>query len=109
MIGVRKSFNSFNTSALKGGLRPSESATDDIFIRKFLHGTWCKLVLSDVVIKRQANQIFLNFLVLRSIPSYKMYFLVGYTEEILSYILKCVVKVEIQTVENRSETVYKYI
>lgn len=108
-IQVTKSWNSINTSNLEDGLRKSESATEDFFIRRFMHGTWHELFASDVVIKRRANIIIIAGVVLRRIYARKYYFLIGYTEEILSYILKCPVKVEIQTIADHKEIVFKYI
>lgn len=108
-IGVRKSWNSLNTSTLKDGLRAAESSHEDVFIRKFIHGTWPKLLANDVVIKRRTNQIIINFMVLRESPPSSMYFLTGYTEEILGYVLKCPVKLELQTIETQRDLVYKYI
>ena len=108
-IGVRKSWNNFNTSTLKDGLRTAETTQEDIFIRKFLHGTWPQLLASDVIIKRRGNQIILNFMTLRAAKPTSFYFLVGYTEEILSYILKCIVKIELQTIADSQDLVYKYI
>lgn len=109
MIGVRKSWNSFNTSGLVDGLRSAETAHEDIFIRKFLHGTWPKMLVSDVIVKRRANQIILNFIAIRSMAPSKYYFLVGYTEEILSYLLKSIVKIELQTCDEPSDLTFKYI
>lgn len=109
MIGVRKSWNSFNTSGLLDGIRTAETSHEDIFIRKFVHGTWPKLVASDVLIKRRGNQIILSFMCVRSLQPTAIYFLIGYTEEILSYILKCVVKIELQTIADQSDLTYKYI
>jgi len=37
------------------------------------------------------------------------YFLIGYTEEMLSQWLKCPVKLEIQVVANPKDVIYKYI
>lgn len=109
MIGVRKSWNSFNTSALVDGIRTAETSQEDILIRKFVHGTWPKLLASDVIIKRRANQIILNFIAVRMISPSKFYFLVGYTEEVLSYLLKSIVKIELQTCDEASDLTYKYI
>lgn len=53
--------------------------------------------------------IVLSGIVIQSIHPRKMYFLLGYTEEILSYILKCPVKVELQTIGDRREMIFKYI
>lgn len=39
----------------------------------------------------------------------KMYFLIGYSEELLSYWLKGPVKLELQVTANRNDVVYKYI
>jgi small subunit ribosomal protein S24 len=109
MIGVRKSWNSFNTSGLYDATQTAEVTHEDIFIRKFIHGTWPKLLASDVIIKRRGNQIVLNFMTIRMTSPMSMYFLIGYTEEILSYILKSVVKLEIQTIEDANDLTYKYI
>lgn len=109
MIGVRKSWNSINTSSLLFSLRAAETSHEDVLIRKFLHGTWPKLLGSDVIIKRRGNQIICSFMAIRAINPLKMYFLIGYTEEILSYILKCVVKLEIQTISEQSDMIYKFI
>lgn len=109
MIGVRKSWNSYNTSGLRDGIRKSETAQEDIFIRRFVHGTWPDLVASDVIIKRRANMIILNFFALRRVSPIKMNFLIGYTEEMISLILKCIVKIELQTIDDPAELTYKYV
>lgn len=109
MIGVRKSWNSFNTSGFVDSIRTAETTHEDILIRKFIHGTWPKLLASDVVIKRRGNQTVLTFMVIRATSPMSIYFLVGYTEEILSYVLKSVVRLEIQTIEDTNDLVYKYI
>lgn len=109
MIGVRKSWNSLNSSNVFLGLRKAETAQEDVFIRKFVHGTWPRLLATDVIIKRRANQIILSFMAIRMVNPQKMYFLIGYTEEILSYVLKCIVKLEIQTITSAEELTYKYI
>ena len=108
-IGVRKSWNSFSTSGLLEGIRTAETSHEDIFIRKFIHGTWPQMLASDVIIKRRGNQIMCCFIAIRMKKPTQMYFLIGYTEEILSYVLKCVVKLEIQTIEESSDLTYKYI
>lgn len=108
-IAHTKNWNSFNTSNVLDGLRRSESATEDFFIRRFIAGTWHKLFLSDVVIKRRGNIIILSGIVAQSIHPRKMYFLLGYTEEILSYMLKCPFKMELQTLADRRDMIFKKI
>ena len=39
----------------------------------------------------------------------KIYFLIGYTEEMLSQWLKCPTKLELQLVENPKDVIYKYV
>ncbi|KAK2586525.1 hypothetical protein KPH14_011417 [Odynerus spinipes] len=56
-IAHRKSWNSWNTSNIKDGNRPSETALEDMFIRRFITGTWHHLFLSEIIIKRQHNMI----------------------------------------------------
>jgi len=108
-IAVRKSWLSWNTSGLRDGLRASETAVEDIFIRKFMSGTWHRLFVTEVIIKRRHNAIWIGGIVERSILPRKLYFLIGYTEELLSYVLKCPIKLEIQTTPSRSDVIYKYI
>ncbi|XP_023217086.1 28S ribosomal protein S24, mitochondrial-like [Centruroides sculpturatus] len=108
-IGHRKAWNSWNTSCLLDGPRASETAVEDIFIRKFMFGTWHRLFLSEVIIKRRHNMIFIGGLIKQALIPRKIYFLIGYTEEILSYILKCPVKLELQSVENPKDVIFKYI
>lgn len=108
-IAHRKSWNSWNTSNLLDGIRRSETATEDFFIRRFMAGTWHRLFLTEVIIKRRGNMIVIGGIVLQSLHPRKMYFLIGYSEEILSYVLKCPVKLELQTVADRKDVVFKYI
>ncbi|KAJ3621218.1 hypothetical protein MTP99_003375 [Tenebrio molitor] len=108
-IAHRKSWNSWNTSNLEGGLRASETAVEDMFIRKFMVGTWHSLFVSEVIIKRQHNIIRIAGIIRRSIGTRKMYFLIGYTEEFLSFWLQCPIKLELQTVADRRDVVFKYI
>uniref|UniRef100_A0A0V0GBZ1 Putative mitochondrial ribosomal protein s24 n=1 Tax=Triatoma dimidiata TaxID=72491 RepID=A0A0V0GBZ1_TRIDM len=104
-----KSWNSWNTSNVLDGVRPAETIFEDIFIRKFLTGTWHNLFLSEIIIKRQHNLIRIAGIVLQSLPPRKLYFLIGYSEELLSYWLQCPVKLELQTTPNKSDVTFKYI
>ena len=109
LIGVRKGWNSWNTTTLVGGQMTSEVVVDDIFIRSFITGTWHKCFLSEIIIKRRANAIYISGVVHQIISPRKYYFLIGYTEEMLSLLLKCPVKMDITTVPERNSLVYKYI
>ena len=110
-IAVRKGWNSWNTSSLVGVDRTqaSQLTIEDFFIRKFIFGTFHRLFLSEVIIKRRANIIVISGIVHQMISPTKMYFLIGYTEQILSYILKCVVKMDFQTTPDPKALVVKYI
>ncbi|KAG8235143.1 hypothetical protein J437_LFUL012340 [Ladona fulva] len=108
-IAHRKSWNSFNTTNLLGGLRSAETAVEDLFIRKFMVGTWHNLIANEVIIKRQHNIIRIAVLVRQALNPRKMYFLLGYTEELLSSWLQCPVTLELQTIEDKNCTIYKYI
>ena len=117
-IAERKGYNSFNTAQLEGTFLhkeeigqdlPHKMLVEDMFIRKFLHGTWPEVIASEVIVKRQHNLVRIAFVLERFIQPRKVYFLLGYTEELLSYWLKCPVKLELQTVGTREEMVYKYI
>ncbi|XP_011267400.1 28S ribosomal protein S24, mitochondrial isoform X2 [Camponotus floridanus] len=108
-LAHRKSWNSWNTSNVKDGNRPSETAVEDMFIRQFMRGTWHNLFVSEVIIKRQHNIIRIAGIITRSIAPYKIYFLTGYTEELLSYWLQCPIKIELVTTDSKKDVVFKYI
>lgn len=108
-IGHRKAWNSWNTSNLLGDNRRAETTHEDIFIRKFIYGTWPGMFASEVIIKRRHNLVVVAGLVLRNQLPRKVYFLTGYTEEMLASLLKCNVRVEIQTVEDKEDVIFKYI
>lgn len=109
-IGLTKSWNSWNTSNLIEGKRRAENAFDDFLIRKFLYGTFHGLFSSEILIKRRFNQINIGFLVRlpKGIYSQNVYFLVGYSEELLSSLLKSVVKIHPQTITNKQDIIHRY-
>jgi len=108
-IAHRKTWNSWNTSSLFEGNREPETAIDDMFIRRFMNGTWHNLFVSEIIIKRQHNMIRIAGIVQRKVLPRKMFFLIGYSEELLSNWLKCPVKLELQTTEDREDVVHTYI
>ena len=117
-IAAKKGWNSFNTAQLEGTFLhkeeigqdlPNKMIIEDMFIRRFLHGTWPEAIATEVIIKRQHNLIRIAAIIDRSIPPKKVYFLLGYTEEILKYWLKCPVKLELQSIDHKDDIIYKYI
>ena len=87
----------------------SETTVEDVFIRKFIAGTWANLFLSEVIIKRRHNVIVISGLVGQLTLPRKLYFLQGYTEELLSNLFKRPVKMEIVIVENKKDVIFKWI
>ncbi|KAI3389168.1 hypothetical protein SNEBB_009724 [Seison nebaliae] len=109
-IGVRKSWNTWNTSTMIDGNRTAETVMEDILIRRFVEGTWHNLFVSQpLIIKRKENIITIVGLIQRSIAPRKIYFLLGYTEKLLTLLLKSPVRMEIQSVEKRQDMIFKYI
>ncbi|KAG7208256.1 hypothetical protein KM043_016602 [Ampulex compressa] len=108
LIKHRKSWNSWNTSNIKDGNRPSETTIEDMFIRKFFIGTWHGQAMSEIIIKRQHNMIRVAVILNQALHAYKLYFLIGYTEELLSVWLQCPVKLELLTIANKESVVFKY-
>ncbi|XP_022104425.1 28S ribosomal protein S24, mitochondrial-like [Acanthaster planci] len=106
-IGVRKGWSAQHTANLKNENGAADIAMDDLFIRKFIYGTFHNCLATDLIIKRRANQIILVGIMLRNLAPQKYYFLSGYTEELLSHWFKCPVKMEIQIVDDRP--IYKWI
>jgi small subunit ribosomal protein S24 len=94
---------------LQGGLKAHLMVVQDMFIRRFLTGTWHSLFVSEIIIKRQYNMIRVAGIVRRGLIPRKMYFLIGYSEEMLGNWLQCPVKLEIQTVPDRKDVIFKRI
>lgn len=92
---------------LKGEGGAAERVIEDMFIRRFMFGTFHGCLANEIVIKRRGNILIVCALMLQKLPPYKFYFLIGYTESLLSHFYKCPVKLEIQTLQNKP--VYKYL
>ncbi|KAB5543359.1 hypothetical protein PHYPO_G00078170 [Pangasianodon hypophthalmus] len=106
-IAHRKGWLSQHTSNLQGEGGAAERAVEDMFIRRFIFGTFHGCLANELVIKRRGNMLIICALMLQKLQPNKYYFLIGYTEELLSHFYKCPVKMEIQTLEDK--TVYKYL
>ena len=89
--------------------KSSEVLVEDMFIRKFMHGTWNNVFVSEVIIKRRLNMVVIAGLIKMNIFPTKIYFLTGYTEELLTHLLKKPVKIEIQSVKHHADMHVKYI
>jgi small subunit ribosomal protein S24 len=90
-------------------MREAQTITEDIFIRRFMTSTFHSLVCSEVIIKRQFNHIRVAAIMSRTISPRKMYFLIGYTEELLANWLQCPVTLELQTIPDKKDVIFKYI
>ncbi|KAF7995561.1 hypothetical protein HCN44_006668 [Aphidius gifuensis] len=108
-LAHRKSWNAWNTSNVEGGPRSSEIAVEDEFIRRFMSGTWHNIFLSELCIKRHHNIIRIVGIIKQNLAARKLYFLIGYTQEFLSYWLQSPVKLELQSVSNPEDVIFKYI
>lgn len=89
--------------------RESQTIIEDLFIRKFMSGTFHGLLCSEVIIKRQFNVLRIASIMHRGISPRKMYFLIGYSEELLSNWMQCPTTLEIQTIADKKEVIHKYI
>ncbi|CAK8687946.1 unnamed protein product [Clavelina lepadiformis] len=108
MIGVTKGWQSSHTGHLHDEDGAYERMYEDRFIRRFMDGTFHRLIPSGPVIKRRCNMIEVVA------PSYTprkldaLPFLVSYSERMLSAVLKCNVKIYIHIVY-KEDIEYKYI
>ncbi len=68
-----------------------------------------KFLMFQIIIKRIHNTIRIAGIIQGKIMPSKIYFLTGYSEELLSNFLKCPVKLEFQSVTERKDVVYRYI
>ncbi|CAM4682676.1 unnamed protein product [Caretta caretta] len=89
----------------EGGV--AEHTVEDVFIRKFIYGTFHGCLANEIVLKHRANVLVVCAVFLQRLPPYKFYFLVGYTETLLSFLYKCPVQLEVQTLPER--VIYKYL
>ena len=105
-IAHRKGWLSLHTGNLDGEDHAAELTVEDVFLRKFMLGTFPGCLADQLILKRWANQVEICALVLRQLPAHKFYFLVGYSETLLSHFYKCPVRLHLQTVP--SKVVYKY-
>lgn len=92
---------------LKGEQGAAERAIEDTFIRRFMFGTFHGCLANELVIKRRGNLLTVCGLMLQKMPPHKFYFLIGYTESLLSHFYKCPVKLDVQTLQEKQ--VYKYL
>ena len=93
-------------------MKATEVLVEDFIIRKFITGTFPGMLMSEIVIKRRHNLIVTTFIayvnpMFSKRESQKVYFLTGYGQEILTRWLKRPVKLEVQTVSLKQDTVYK--
>ncbi|XP_074506924.1 uncharacterized protein LOC141776948 [Sebastes fasciatus] len=106
-IAHRKGWLSHNTSNLKGEEGAADRTIEDVFIRRFMFGTFHACLANEIVIKRRGNLLIVCALMIQKLPPQKFYFLIGYSESLLSHLYKCPVKLEIQTLQDKA--VYKYL
>ncbi|CAI9552427.1 unnamed protein product [Staurois parvus] len=106
-IAHRKGWLSQHTSNLDGEEDAAERTIEDVYIRKFMYGTFHGLLANEILIKRRANLIVICAVTLRRFAPHKLYFLTGYTETLLSYLYKCPVRLELQTVNEK--VFYKWL
>ncbi|XP_029460096.1 28S ribosomal protein S24, mitochondrial isoform X4 [Rhinatrema bivittatum] len=106
-IAHRKGWLSLHTSNLDGEDGAAERTVEDVFIRRFIFGTFHGCLANEIVIKRRANRIIICAVLVQKLVPHKFYFLIGYTETLLSFFYKCPVTMEVQTVEEK--VIYKYL
>ncbi|XP_008323381.1 small ribosomal subunit protein uS3m [Cynoglossus semilaevis] len=106
-IGHRKGWLSQHPGNLHGEDGAAERTLEDVFIRKFIFGTFQECLVDEIVIKRRGNLLVVCALMINVISPIKFYFLIGYSETLLSHFYKCPVKIEIQTLPKK--VVYKRI
>ncbi|XP_015666608.1 28S ribosomal protein S24, mitochondrial [Protobothrops mucrosquamatus] len=100
-IAHRKGWLSLHTGNLNGETDAAERTVEDVFIRKFLFGTFHGCLADEIVLKRRANTLIICAILMQNLPPHKIYFLVGYTEVLLSFFYKCPVKMEVQTISEK--------
>ena len=109
MIGVTKKWLSVHTGNLHGEKHAHRMTYEDQFIRRFLSGTFYRIIAGEVVVKRIYNNIeIIMFLQHPSARAGQIHFLKGYSEKLLSAFLKCNVKLHMHKVLDE-DMQYKFI
>ncbi|BHF60792.1 28S ribosomal protein S24, mitochondrial [Sparganum proliferum] len=109
-IGVLKSWNSWNSVNLHDETEYTGVVTwHDALIRLFILGTFPTHVLSEVIIKRQANMVHISFLLSNRLSPTEIYFLIGYGEQMLSMLLRSPVKIEPRMVLDPKDVIFRYV
>ncbi|XP_056322916.1 28S ribosomal protein S24, mitochondrial [Danio aesculapii] len=106
-IGHRKGWLSQHTGNLHAEGGAAERVLEDVFIRRFIFGTFHSCLADELIIKRRGNVLIICAVMIQKLLPSKFYFLLGYTEELLSHFYKCPVKIELQLVDEK--VVYKYL
>uniref|UniRef100_G3NAX3 Mitochondrial ribosomal protein S24 n=1 Tax=Gasterosteus aculeatus aculeatus TaxID=481459 RepID=G3NAX3_GASAC len=106
-IAHRKGWLSQHTGNLRGEEGTAERTVEDVFVRRFIFGTFHGCLANELVIKRRGNVLVVCALMLQKLQPQKFYFLIGYSETMLSHLYKCPVKLEVQTLQDKA--VYKYL
>uniref|UniRef100_A0A7N5KH92 Mitochondrial ribosomal protein S24 n=1 Tax=Ailuropoda melanoleuca TaxID=9646 RepID=A0A7N5KH92_AILME len=88
-IAHRKGWLSRHTGNLDGENHAAEPTVEDVFLGKFMLGTFPRCPADQLILNRRANQLEICALVLRQLPAHKFHFLVGYSETLLSHFYKC--------------------
>ena len=109
MIGVTKNWLSIHTGNLHGEKNAHRLMYEDQFIRRFLQGTFYRIIAGEVVIKRIYNSVeIIMFLKHPQQRGGQMHFLKGYSEKLLSAFLKCNVRLTMHKVLEE-DMQYKFI
>lgn len=109
MIGVTKNWLSVHTGNLHGEKHAHRMMYEDQFIRRFLSGTFYRIIAGEVLVKRIHNNIeVIMFLKHPTQRGGQMHFLKGYSEKLLSAFLKCNVKLHMHKVMEE-DMQYKFI
>ena len=115
-IGSHKSWLSWNTSSFPelSWDHAGRVGVEDMFIRRFLAGTFHQMFVDELIIKRRGNEVHVAGIICLTTPYFtvarrQVYFLVGFAEQMLSYILKCPVALELTTVKKREDVIFRFI
>lgn len=115
-IGHHKSWLAWNTSSFPelSWDHAGRVGVEDVFIRRFLAGTFHQMFVDELIIKRRGNEVRIAGIICLATPYFtvsrrQVYFLVGFSEQMLSYILKCPVTLELTTVKKREDVIFRFI
>lgn len=107
-IAHKKGWLSIHTGNLHQEDGAHQAAYEDLLIRQFIHGTFYRMIESEIIIKRRLNILEITAFVCTTQNFPSLYLLTSYSENFLSSFLEYNVKLHLLGVTS-DDMIFKYV